>query len=163
MRVGCSGSRLHAKREVLLQAARRLETSRFARLCFHVRRDLLTEFPARIPFESFSGLTPTSVDPNAFGVGRDPAWGWRRGEVQRVERPAAGECQRGDKQPSNGQQGGPRPEPFSRRAPDDAAYGHGSLRWAASHSSEAASVQAAPAIAATSKQDGLCWISAIQR
>jgi len=56
MRVGCSGSRLHAKREVLLQAARRLETSRFARLCFHVRRDLLTEFLARIPFESFSGL-----------------------------------------------------------------------------------------------------------
>ena len=56
MRVGCSGSRLHTNREVLLKAARRLETSRFARVCFHVRRDLLTEFPARIPFESFSGL-----------------------------------------------------------------------------------------------------------
>jgi hypothetical protein len=88
---------------------------------FRVRRDVLTEFPARIPFESFSGLRPTSTDPNAFGVGRDPAWGWRRREVQRVERPAAGECQRGDKQPANGQQGGPRPEPLSRRAPDDAA------------------------------------------
>ena len=131
--------------------------------------------------KSFSGLSPTSVDPNAFGVGRDPAWGRGRGEVQRVERPAAGECQRGDKQPANGQQGGPRPEPFSRRAPDDAAYAmapcdsmstaalrrpraQGAIaRWAASHSSEAASVQAAPAIAATSKQDGLCWISAIQR
>jgi len=125
---GCSGSRPHAKREVLLQAARCLETSRFARLCFHVRRDLLTEFQARIPFESFSGLSPTSVDPNAFGVGRDPAWGRRRGEVQWVERPVAGECQRGDKQPASSQQGGPRPEPFSRRAPDDAAYGHGSLR-----------------------------------
>jgi hypothetical protein len=94
---------MRTKREVLLQAARRLETSRFARLCFHVRRDLLTEFPTRIPFESFSSLSPTSVDPNAFGVERDPAWGRRRGEVQRVERPAAGECQRGDKQPANGQ------------------------------------------------------------
>jgi len=29
---------------------------RLAKLCFHVRRDLLTEFLARIPFESFSGL-----------------------------------------------------------------------------------------------------------
>src|ERR1700720_4815283 len=87
-------------------------------------RGRLTEFPARIPFESFSGLSPTSVDPNAFGVGRNPAWGRRRGEVQRVERPAAGKCQRGDKQPANGQQGGPRPEAFSRRPPDDAAYGH---------------------------------------
>ena len=26
---------------------------RLAKLCFHVRRDLLTEFLARIPFESF--------------------------------------------------------------------------------------------------------------
>src|ERR1700731_3153678 len=72
-----------------------INANAFARLCFHVRRDLLTEFPTRIPFESFSGLSPTSVDPNAFGVGRDPAWGGRRGEVQRVERPAAGGCPRG--------------------------------------------------------------------
>src|SRR5258708_27195772 len=119
MRVGCSGSRLHAKREVLLQAARRLETSRFARLCFHVRRDLLTEFPARIPFESFSGLSPTSVDPNAFGVGRDPAWGRRRGEVQWVERPVAGRGQQSDKQPPTNPQGGPPPQPL--RPPPPAA------------------------------------------
>ena len=33
-----------------------LRTARLAKLCFHVRRDLLTEFLARIPFESFSGL-----------------------------------------------------------------------------------------------------------
>jgi hypothetical protein len=44
------------------QRARRLIDPRqihllSARLCFQVRRDLLTEFAARIPFESFSGLS----------------------------------------------------------------------------------------------------------
>jgi hypothetical protein len=88
-------------------AGRSVPSSAFSWRClpfgkFHiflsnVGQDLLTDFPARIPFESFSGLSPTLVDPNAFGVGRDPAWGRRRGEVQWVERPAVGECQRGDK------------------------------------------------------------------